>query len=591
MRGGWWLIALPALVQAQQSVVAPVPPRAVPEAVEAGAPPAAAPADGDWSAYGRSNAALRYSPLQTLDRDNVAALTLAWRYSLKDMPRDLKARWAPHTTPLKVDDTLYLCSGRGSVIALEAATGDQRWRHDSDLQADQFAGPATCRGVSFHESLGANRDGLCRERILAGTADGRVRALDAASGRPCTDFGEQGVVTLPGDFSGPVSPPTLVRGVAVTRAGDRVVGLSAATGRLLWQWPPAEARGQFAAEAVFSADEALGLVYVPLARPAMLVAVDVTSGEAAWRFRGVHDDVWGYGLSAQATLLPWLTPEGEVPALVLPTRQGELFVLDRATGEPLVPVTQQQTPTAYAPDGVLPASQPVSEGLPGPRARLLREEDIGGVSPVDQLWCRIQFRRLAYQGRFTPPGPAPWLQYPGDMGGIDWGGVSFDPERALLVFNYNQVPMVGEIRDGVPYRTPWGEVDRLCLRPPHGGIMAVSTRAPAVRWDRPLGRAGLPLPFGLSLPLPGDTGTPNQGGVLLTASGLAFIAATTDNLIRALDTETGEELWRARLPAGGQATPISYAVDGRQYIALLAGGDYRLETPLGGELLVFSLPE
>src|SRR5690606_25785890 len=305
MRCGWWLIALPALVQAQQSVVAPVPPRVVPEAVEAGAPPAAAPADGDWSAYGRSNAAQRYSPLQSLDRDNVAALTLAWRYSLNDMPRDLKARWAPHTTPLKIGDALYLCSGRGSVIALDATTGEQRWRHDSALQADQFAGPATCRGVAFHESLGANRDGLCRERILAATADGRLRALDADTGRPCVEFGEQGVVTLPGHFSGPVSPPTLVRGVAVTRAGDSVAGISAATGRLLWQWRPEGE--QFAAGSVFSADEQLGLVYVPLAQPAMLVALDVTRGEPVWDFQTVREDVWGYGLSAQATLLPWRT--------------------------------------------------------------------------------------------------------------------------------------------------------------------------------------------------------------------------------------------------------------------------------------------
>src|SRR5690606_19534536 len=238
--------------------------------------------------------------------------------------------------------------------------------------AGQFDGPATCRGVSFHESLGANRDGLCRERILAGTADGRLHALDAATGRPCVEFGEQGVVTLPGHFNGPVSPPTLVRGVAVTRAGDAVAGLSAATGRLLWQWRPEGE--QFAAGSVFSADEQLGLVYVPLAQPAMLVALDVTRGEPVWDFQTVQEDVWGYGLSAQATLLPWRTDDGEVPALVLPTRQGDPFVLGRATGAPLLPVTQQQAPAAYAPDGALPASQPVSADMPGPRAALLREE-------------------------------------------------------------------------------------------------------------------------------------------------------------------------------------------------------------------------
>lgn len=587
MRVALLLVLLPVCVLAHDAQVAPIAPSIRPEPVAVGAPPAAAPAADDWSAYGRSNEATRYAPHGDIRPENVAELKESWRVSLGAILPALAERWAPRTTPLKIGADLFLCTATGEVLALDAANGTERWRYQAATPG-ALTGEASCRGVAFHESLGADAHGLCRQRILGSMPDGSLWALDASSGEPCREFGQRGRVRLAAS-----APPTVVRGVAVVASEGAVIGLSAVSGRELWRWPEVgqetkqkTVQEAVQAQAVFSADEELGLVYVPLRQPAQLVALDVTRGEAAWAFTAVHEDVWGYGLVAQATLLDWPAAEGStVPALVLPTVHGELFVLDREHGEPLVAVTSQPIPAGYGPAGALPVAQPRS-ALPGPRPPPLKEEDAWSSSLVGQLWCRIQFRRLVYQGRFTPPAERPWLQPVGELGGIGWGGVSVDAGRGLLVFNYNRLPMRGTLRDGTPSREPWP-----CMRPPHGGLMAIDIEHGTLAWERLLGHGGLSLPFGWRLPWPVERGTVNQGGVLLTEGGLAFVAATTDNYFRAFDVATGEERWRARLPAGGQATPISYRIDGRQYVAIVAGGDYQLDTDPGHYLLVFALPD
>lgn len=585
MRYAMLLLLLPVLAVAREALVAPVTPSVRPEPVPVGDAPAVAPHADDWSAYGRSNKATRFAPHDDIRPDNVAALQERWRVALGAPPAELADRWAPRTTPLKIGNDLFLCTATGEVLALDAANGTERWRRQLATAA-AVSGDASCRGVAFHESLGADVHGLCRQRLLVSLPDGTLWALDATSGEPCREFGRRGRLQL-----GTTVPPTVVRGVAVVASDDAVIGLSAVSGRELWRWPEQGAKqGAVQAQTVFSADEALGLVYVPLLQPAQLVALDVTQGEAAWAFTAVHGDVWGYGLAAQATLLDWPTADGErVPALVLPTVHGELFVLEREHGEPLVPISSRPVPAGYGPAGALPPAQPHS-ALPGPRPPLAKEEDAWGGSLVEQLWCRIQFRRLSYQGRFTPPTEQPWLQTAGALSGVGWGGVSVDEGRGLLVFNYSRLAMRGVLRDGVPVREPWR-----CLRPPHGGLMAIDIQQGELAWDRALGRGGLPLPFGWRLPWPAQNGTVNQGGVLLTAGGLAFVGATPDNYFRAFDTLTGEERWRVQLPAGGQATPISYQLDGRQYVAIVAGGDYQLTGQVAGRaghyLLVFALPD
>jgi quinoprotein glucose dehydrogenase len=247
-----------------------------------------------------------------------------------------------------------------------------------------------------------------------------------------------------------------------------------------------------------------------------------------------------------------------------------------------------------------------------------------GMSPIDQLACRILFRRANYQGIFTPPSALlRTIQYPGFMGGSDWGGIAVDPARGILIANYNDMPnSVRLVPRAEADRLGWKLIDRRhgtiggeespqvgapyavsvipglrlrqtglpCKQPPYGGIRAIDLRSGKTLWDRPLGKALANGPFGIPSMLPIAIGTPNNGGSVVTAGGLIFVAAATDNLIRAIDIETGKTVWEDKLPAGGQATPMTYEVDGRQYLVIMAGGHHFMETPVGDELIAYAIP-
>ncbi|HYD36453.1 MAG TPA: PQQ-binding-like beta-propeller repeat protein, partial [Allosphingosinicella sp.] len=472
------------------------------------------------------------------------------------------------------------------------------------------------------------------------------------------------------------SPPTIVRGVIVTGHqvldGQRndapsgvIQGFDALTGEKRWAWdmlhpewtgdpPPGQmyARGTPNMWTTASGDEALGLVYLPMGnsaadywssdrRPAenefatALVALDVTTGLPRWRFRTVNVDVWDYDLGAQATLVDLPLGGGRVPALVLPIKQGDIYVLDRRTGRPLFPVQQRPVPQGGLEPQMRARTQPFS-AFHTLAFRNLRERDMWGMSPIDQMICRIQFRRASYEGMYTPPvADRHYVQYPGYNGGTDWGGIAVDPVRGIIVANYNDMPNhnrlvpraeanergwfprgspqeqdqqarggdmgggaegSGDPQWGVPYaiqvnpgwRLPLTSL--LCKQPPYGGIRAIDLRTGRTIWDRPLGSARRNGPWGIASMLPFEIGTPNNGGAVITASGLVFIAATTDNLIRAIDLRTGETVWQDVLPAGGQATPMTYEANGRQYVVIMAGGHHFMETPIGDALIAYALP-
>ncbi len=328
-------------------------------------------------------------------------------------------------------------------------------------------------------------------RIVEGTLDARLIAVDAETGEPCEDFGEHGQVdmnegiwkdgTVPGWYS-VTAPPAIVRGVIVSGAQVKdgqaedapsgvIRGYDAVTGELAWAWdlgkpdltgtPPqgeTYTRGTPNMWTTAVADEELGYVYLPLGNSAVdyyggnrsdaenefsssLVAIDVTTGKPAWHFQTVHYDLWDYDLGSQATLVDF--PQdggGTVPAIVLPSKQGDIYVLNRRTGESLFPVEEVDAPSGgVEPDNISP-TQPVS-GYASLRKSDLTERDMWGVTPLDQLWCRIQFRKAAYDGIYTPPTvDRHWIEYPGYNGGSDWGSVAVDPERGLIIANYNDMP-------------------------------------------------------------------------------------------------------------------------------------------------------
>jgi len=640
---------------------------------------AAGPAAGaDWAAYGGTYGAQRYSALDQITPENVGKLERVWLIHTGDLPASETARkmYGAETTPLKVGNTLYLCTPKNILIALDPETGAPRWRFDPKVPDANIPYTAACRGVSYYAAPGAAPGSACARRIIEGTLDARLIAVDADTGLPCADFGFGGQVNtaegvgqaVPGMFS-ITSAPTIVRGVIVT--GHQVLdgqkrdapsgviqGYDAVTGKLRWAWdlarpertgapPPGETytRGTPNMWTTASGDEALGLVYLPLGNSAVdywsgarsplekahstsLVALNVADGREVWKFQAVHNDVWDYDLGSQATLVDYPTPTGVVPALVLPSKQGDLYVLDRRTGRPLTGVEERKVPQG----GVEPAQR--SPTQPFSLYHTLRKADLTekamwGMSPIDQMICRIQFRKAKYDGFYTPPvSDRRYVEYPGYNGGSDWGGVAIDPRKGVIVANYNDMPNynrlvpraeadrrgwaprgeerggglkagaegAGDPQEGAPYAIDVNAGWRLpltgllCKQPPYGGLRAIDLRTGKTLWDRPLGSARNNGPFGIPSHLPLEIGTPNNGGAVVTAGGVIFVAATTDNLIRAIDLKTGKTLWRDVLPAGGQATPMTYEVGGRQYVVIMAGGHHFMETPIGDALIAYALP-
>lgn len=634
--------------------------------------PSLAGAGDDWPAYGGTEAARRFSPLGQITPDNVKNLKRVWLAHTGDMPSsaEIAKTYGGENTPLKVGDMLYVCTPKNMVVALDPATGKQRWKFDPKVSDEAIPYTAACRGVSYFVMPGAAADQPCAQRIIYGTLDARLFAIDAHTGARCAAFGANGEVdtkvgmgdTPPGYVS-INSPPTIVRGVVVT--GHQVLdgqdrwapsgvirGYDAVTGKLRWAWdmmhpdwsgyPPQGqtwARGTPNMWTIASGDEQLGLVYLPMGNAAAdyysslrrpqerdfatsLVALDVTTGKPRWKFQAMRDDVWDYDFGAQATLVDY---KG-TPALVLPSKQGDVYVLDRRTGQPLTPVGTIKAPGGGVEPDQRAATQRVSlwHTLRKPD---LTERDMWGMSPIDQMICRIQFRKASYKGFFTPPeSDRRSIEYPGYNGGTDWGGIAVDPRRGVIVANYNDMPnYVRLVPRAEANRRGWAPRDQargeiggaegagdpqahtpyaidvnagwrlpltgmLCKQPPYGGIRAIDLATGKTIWDKPLGEARTNGPFGIPSMLPWTIGTPNNGGSVVTAGGVIFVAAATDNLIRAIDLKTGKVLWKDVLPAGGQATPMTYMVNGKQYLVIAPGGHHFMETPIGDQVIAYALP-
>jgi quinoprotein glucose dehydrogenase len=625
----------------------------------------------NWPAYAGTGAAWRYTPLTQINPDNVGKLQKAWEVHTGGLPTDpnYAKLYGTENTPLKVGRLLYTCTAKNVIVALDAATGKTAWRVDPKVPDAWIPYTTACRGVAYYQVPGAAPNALCAGRIIEGTLDSRLIAVDSLTGRPCTDFngtGQQdtkiGMGWVYPGLASINSAPTIVRGIVVVphqildgqcrcAPSGVIQGFDARTGKLAWAWdmmhpdwhgyPPAGqqwARGTPNSWTSSTGDERLGLVYVPMGNVAddyisagrtpeenrfasSIVAIDVTTGKPRWSFQAVKKDVWDYDFGSQPSLIDYRG----TPAVLIPSKQGDFYILDRTTGRPLTPIGSVAAPQGGVEPGERAPRQPVSlwNGLRKPD---LREADMWGMSPIDQMICRIQFRKADYRGVFTPPGVDRYsVEYPGYNGGSDWGGVSVDPLHGIIVANYNDMPNYVRLMPraqanrlkivprwatnivstqlhaidpqwGVPYavhvnagwRMPYTKL--LCKRPPYGGIRAIDIATGRTIWDRPFGTARRNGPFNIPTLLPFSIGTPNNGGPVTTASGLVFIAAATDDLIHALDLRTGKTVWTAPLPAGGQATPMVYEQDGREYLVIFAGGHHFMETPMGDSLIAYALP-
>ncbi len=617
---------------------------------------------GGWSQVGGDSSGKRYSPNTQINRDNVQHLEEVWRFESGDVTPTTSLQ----VTPILVDDQLVLCTPRSQVISIDAETGEERWRFDAKPDLTGIYNPL-CRGVAqaHVETIFAESGAECTTRIYVGTLDARLIALDAATGKPCGDFGEGGTVNLLAGIGETraaeyymTSPPVVSNGIVVNGAwvtdgqridapGGVIRGWDARTGELVWAWDPvpegadpvtaAEAaagatytRGTANAWSLLSADDELGLVYLPMGNAApdhyggernglgryasAVVALDIRTGELQWDFKTVYHDVWDYDVASQPVL--YTHPGGAngegIPALAQATKMGHLFLLDRQTGEPLFPVEMRPVPQGGITGEVIAKEQPFPTLPPPLHPHSLPDEDVWGLTPIDRAQCRKLVASLRNDGIFTPPSREGSIVFPGLGGGVNWGALSVDEESGRLVVNSMRNPFIVQVvpreeagsldgtdlvgaqpQEGTPYvtiRAPllsdWGMP---CTPPPWGQLTSIDLKSGQIEWQRPLGNLrGLAPAFGRFF----EWGTPNQGGPIQTAGGITFIGATMDRTFRAFDVDTGEELWSARLPTSAHATPMTYRVGpkGRQFVVIAAGGHAPLGSPSDDALVAFALP-
>lgn len=617
----------------------------------------------DWSVVGGTAGGLRFSELDAINVANVHGLKKAWSYRF---PGGDDVGVAG--TPIKIGNRIFACNNVNVVVALDSTTGREIWRHDPAVDLKNVPFPV-CRGVAYLD-IGS---GPCARRIFTNTVDARLIALDADTGARCPGFGKNGQISLldglgkvPKGYYYPSSAPTIGRGRIVIggmipdgqywgEPSGVVRAFDARTGELSWAYDvarpdqPKLAPGEIYTPATpnswapMSYDDKLGLVYVPtgvatpdhfgaMRRPfdeeigSAVMALDIQTGRRAWLFRTVHHDIWDYDVASQPVLIDFPTGRGVVPALLQATKRGETFLLDRATGKPIDAVEERPTPQkGKAPEERLSPTQPFPTHIPGLGGADLRERDMWGLTPFDQIWCRIRFREARYEGPMTPPGLTPSIMYPGYLGGMDWGGISIDPYLGRIiaptnhVANYMQLLPRAEadamgvriygsnaagdelktamniaVHAGQPYaasKAPFlSPLDVPCQEPPWSRLSAVDVVRGAVDWSHPLGSGRSNGPLGIASGLDVTMGVPAMGGALVTRGGLTFIGASTDSRLRAFDTRTGQLLWQSDLPASGNSGPMSYvAGNGRQMVVVGAGGHKLLRSKSGAHLIAYAL--
>jgi quinoprotein glucose dehydrogenase len=584
--------------------------------------PAAAP--GDWPMYRHDLAGSGASPLAAIDRSNVATLRRAWTYALGSAPDAAAGGRGPRplrseATPIVVDGIMFVPAA-DRVVALDAATGRERWRHP-------VQGAPSRRGVAYWPG-----DGGAAPRVIF-TVGRRLIALDAATGEPVRDFGVDGAVDMVIPYA---SVPLVYRDVIVVGANTppgRPGGIGNArafdvrTGAKRWEFssvPPPGAvghdtwegdswRGRLGVNAwpfYFTVDADRGLLYLPLASPIpdayggdrpganlfgnSVVAVDVESGRYRWHFQTIHHDLWDHDPPAPPTLFDIQRGGERVPALGLTTKSGYVYILNRETGEPIFGVEERPMPASDVPGEQAFPTQPIPVKPPPIARTSYSAADLVTAEDTNEEHARLCAALVAAdaplvnRGPFTPwawrardaPAPAPTtLTFPGGLGGANWGGPAYDATSGNLIVVSQDVGALGWIQPAAagsdaPYvkagprpssfDVPMSGTRWPCQKPPWGRLTAIAVSTGDVAWQIPLGSTD-ELPPGRQ-----NTGRPALAGAINTRGGLLFVASTDDNRFRAFDARTGAQLWATLLDARGNADPLTYQAAGRQFVAVTA---------------------
>ena len=592
---------------------------------------------------------MRYSAESQINRSNVSSLKVAWTYrtGANEKPTGLMRKAAFEATPILVDGKLFLSTPYNHVIALDPQTGTKLWEYDPGVNLDRSFSEVSSRGVSAWHDPRMKSGTKCSLRIFIGTLDARLIALDGETGSLCTDFGANGTVDLNRDAATQTvwtggyqvtSPPAIYGDLVIVGSsiadnwrvdtGRGIVrAFDARSGELRWTWDPipwaektTPRTGAGNAWSVFSVDAAHDLVFVPTGSAApdyfggirkgddkwadSVVALRASTGKFVWGFQVVHHDLWDYDVASQPTLITW--KDGS-PAVVINTKMGHVFVLNRLTGAPLLPVEERPVPKSDIPGEESAPTQPFSTISLVPEK--FEASDVWRPDSEDAKWCLNKIASLRNEGIFTPPSLKGTVQAPGNVGGVNWGSAAYDPEHHVMIANTNRliawiklIPreeygaevkknqdnrIYGEFGDQEP--APYGLYRSFlfspsgtpCNPPPWGTTKAVDLFTGKVLWDVPLG----------TMVPGGKTGSINLGGPMVTAGGLVFTSATIDPHLHAFDAESGKELWSYNLPAAANATPMTYTWKGKQYLLICAGGHGKLGSKQGDYVIAFDLPE
>jgi quinoprotein glucose dehydrogenase len=620
-----------------------------------------------WSHYGGGLDGARYAESAVITPANVQRLSPAWTFRTGDAtngegyfgdPSSFKA------TPILFDGKLIFSTGFNRVFAVDPKSGKELWRFDPQVDFTiGYSEMFTSRGVAAWRDEKVAAGEPCAGRVFLGTLDARLIAIDSATGEPCAAFGRKGDVDLSkgikrfrrGEYS-ETSPPTVVNGVVVVGSsiGDnggakldegKVRGFDARTGALRWEfdpiprskkspgwetWENASGKKTGAANVwtIMAADAERDLVFLPTTSPSpdffggerlgdnafanSIVALRATTGEFVWAYQLVHHDLWDYDSASQPMLIDATIKGAIVPLLVQATKMGFVFVLNRETGEPFLPVEEQRVPPSDV------AGERAAETQRFPSIRL-HPTDATSV----KLWdysdehskvCKRLLKGVRYEGIFTPPSLEGSLVFPGNPGGTNWGSMAADTTRGLAFLVVNQLPTVVQLiprkdfealdedgtmrgveaeytsQSGTPYGMGRFELynpeNKLpCLEGPWGSLFALNIETGAVVWRAPLGAA----PGLENHPQASQWGFLGGGGPIALAGGVVFAATPYDKRLYAYDMRDGRVLWKADLPAGAHATPMSYEIDGEQYVVLAAGGNLREGEGRGDLLVAFKL--